>query len=223
MILIGSVIEPRLIGKVMRTGVVFFLGVAVCCGRICHSQPTQSQIPDAPPPSVNLPERPAYAPPTQGERFKTYVSHTYGWTSIVEAAAHGGIAQTRDNPSQWPQGAEGYGYRVGSATGEIVVRATTEYAIADLFREDLRPLRCVHPCSGSRFKVALDNSFLARRGDDGHEAISVARIIGPFSSSTVAVNTWYPGGSGRANVAREAGLQFGLIYIRNLLRVSLTR
>lgn len=204
----------------MRTGTVFVFGAAVYCGCACQAQQTHSQIPDAPAPSVNLPMKPAYRPPTQGERFRTYLRHTVGLTSLIEAAARGGIEQARDNPSQWPQGAEGYGERVGSAMGEIVARNTTEYVVADVFREDLRPVRCAQPCPESRFKLAFDNTFLARRGEDGHESFSVARITGPFSGSAIAVNTWYPGGAGRSNIVREAGVQFGLIYIRNLLRVS---
>ena len=188
---------------------------------VCRAQ--QAQVPDAPSPSVNRAVSPSYSPPTQEQRLKSYLRQTYGWTTILEAAARGGIEQARDNPSQWPQGAEGYADRFGSAMGEIAVRGTTEYVIADLFREDLRRVRCAHPCSESRFKLAFEDSFLARRGDDGHESLSVARIVGPFSGSAVAVNTWYPAGSGRSNVARGAAMQFGLIYIRNLLRESVRR
>lgn len=191
---------------------------------ICFAQQPQSQIPDAPAPSVSRTVAAAtYTPPTQEQRFKSYVRQTYGYMSILEAGARAGIEQARNNPSQWPQGAEGYADRFGSAAGEIAVRGTTEYVIADLFREDLRRVRCDHPCSQSRFKLAFANSFLARKGDDGHEAFSVARIVGPFSGSAVAVNTWYPAGSGRSNVVRGAALHFGLIYIRNLIRVSLVR
>lgn len=189
----------------------------------CWAQQRESQVPDAPVPAVSRPASLIYSPPTQGERFKSYIKQTYGFMSIFEAAAHGGIAQARDNPSQWPQGAQGYADRFGSAMGEIAIRGTTEYVIAGLFKEDLRRGRCARPCSESRFKLAFEDTFLARRGDDGHESFSVARIVGPFSGSAVAVNTWYPGGSGRTDVAKEAGVQFGLIYIRNLIRESFSR
>ena len=110
---------------------------------------------------------------------------TYGLKSLFEAGMHAGIEQARDNPSQWPEGAEGYGDRFGSAYGEIVVRGTTEYALADLFHEDVRHVRCGHPCAESRFKIAFDNTFLARKREDGHEAFSVARFVSPFSGSAV--------------------------------------
>ncbi len=190
---------------------------------ICCAQQTQSQLPDAPAPSAVRQASPAYSPPTQRERFRSYFRRTYGWPSVIEAGARGGINQARDNPSQWPQGAEGYADRFGSAMGEIAVRGTTEYVIADLFREDLRRVHCGHPCSESRFKLAFEDSFMARRGEDGHEAFSVARIVGPFSGSAVAVTTWYPAESGRSIIARGAVLHFGLIYVRNLIRESITR
>jgi hypothetical protein len=157
-------------------------------------------------------------PPTQQQRFKTYVRHTFGVTTLVEAGIRGGIDQARDNPSQWGGGAEAYGERFGSAAGEIVIRGTTEYLVADLFKEDLRITPCTSPCSKSKFRSAFDDTFLAKKGDDGHEALSVARLIGPMSGSAVAVNTWYPPGSGGRETFRQGGVTFGYIYVRNLIR-----
>lgn len=187
------------------------------------AQVASTNLPDAPAPhrSVFKPASPSYSPPTQRERFRNYVRQTYGLMSILEAGAHAGIAQARNNPSEWPQGAEGYGDRFGSAIGEIAIRGTTEYALSDLFREDLRRAECTRPCSESRFKLAFEDTFMARKGADGHEAFSVARIIGPFSGGAVASSVWYPAGTGRSNIPKEAGLQFGLKYIRNLVRESL--
>ena len=196
---------------------VLLFGVFGLSTLACSAQQTSTQIPDAPTPSVTRPASPSYSPPTQGERFKSYLKQTYGLRSVFEAGMHAGIAQARDNPSQWPEGAEGFGDRLGSAYGEIVVRGTTEYALADLFREDVRRVRCSHPCSESRFKLAFENTFLARKGDDGHQAFSISRFVSPFAGSAVAVNTWYPAGSGKGDIAKEAGVQFGLRYIRNLI------
>jgi hypothetical protein len=196
------------------------LSAAVLLPLACEAQQKASSLPDAPDPiqsdhkSVNL----TYSPPTQKQRFKTYIRHTYSLTSLVEAGVRGGIEQARDNPSQWPEGAEGYGERYGSAMGKIIVRGTTDYLVADLFREDLRYVRCVSPCPKSKFKLALEDSFLARKGENGHEALSVAHLVGPFSGELVANNTWYPGGLGRLETVRGAALTYGLVYVRNLIR-----
>ena len=216
--------SPRLLtheGELVKRWIVLLVGLSGSLPYLCRAQQSSERVPDAPQPSAQIRASPAYAPPSQGERLKSYLRHTYGLMSLLEAGAHAGIAQARDNPSQWPQGAEGYGDRFGSAYGEIVVRGTTEYAVADIFREDLRRVQCTHPCSESVFKLAFEDTFLARKGSDGHEAFSVARLVGPFSGAAVAANTWYPAGSGKANTAREFGLQFGLIYVRNVIRESI--
>lgn len=206
----------------MRKFAVLLFGAFSSTSFACAQQ-APSPVPDAPAIPINRPADHRYSPPSQGERFRFYVHHTYSFTSLVEASAHAGISQARGNPSEWPQGAEGYGDHFGSAFGEIVVRGTTEYALADLVREDLRRARCSQPCSESVFKLAFEDSFMARRGADGHEALSVARIVGPFGGGAVATNVWYPAGSGHSDIPREAGLQFALIYVRNILRESFAR
>jgi hypothetical protein len=191
------------------------LAISLPC--FCFAQQTDSSLPDAPSAAVHGATPPAYSPPTQEQRFRSYLRQTYGLSSLVEAGARAGIDQARDHPSEWPEGAEGYGDRYGSAMGEIIVRETTEYMFADLFREDIRRVPCRRPCSQSKFKLAFEDSFLARRGDDGHESVSFARLIGPFSGNIVATNTWYPAGTTKADSAKGVGLTYGLVYVRNLI------
>lgn len=206
----------------MRRLLTVLLGAIASFPFICYAQQTPTAIPDAPTPSVNKLANPVYSPPTQRERFRAYVRQAYGLGSILEAGARAGIDQARDNPSQWPEGAEGYGDRFGSAMGEITVRETTAYVFADLFREDIRRIPCRRPCSESKFKLAFDDSYLARKGDDGHEAFSVARIVGPISGNVVAVNTWYPAGSTKVETGKGIVLTYGLVYVRNLIHEFIT-
>lgn len=186
---------------------------------LCCAQQTTASLPNAPAPSGNAAASPVYSPPTQRERFNNYVQHTYGIRTLVEAGVRGGIDQARGNPSQWGGGIEGYADRFGSAAGEIVIRGTTEYLVADLLKEDLRFRACGSSCSQSKFKAAFEDTFMARKGEDGHEALSVARLVAPISGSAVAVNTWYPSGSSSGpEVVRQVGVTFGYIYVRNLIR-----
>jgi hypothetical protein len=128
------------------------------------------------------PSRPAYTPPTHAEKFQTYLRHTYGIGSILEAGVRAGIDQALDRPSEWPQGAQGYGERFGSAMGAHVARGTTSYLFGELFHEDLRYVHCTPNCSASnRIKVAFENTFTAAKGEDGHREFSVSRFIGPIS------------------------------------------
>jgi hypothetical protein len=205
----------------MKLSAVALLGAMTALPLACSAQQSSPPMPDAP---SATPAKPSYTPQTQQQRFDTYIDRTYSLHSLVEAALRGGIAQARDNPSGWPQGAQGYGERVGSAAGEIVIRGTTEYLIADLFHEDLRRTPCGVSCPTSRLQAAFEDTFTARKGPDGHLALSVARIVGPFSGSLVATNAWYPAGSasGKESV-QGAAVTFGFIFVRNLLREALRR
>ena len=158
----------------------------------------------------------SYQPPTQEERFRTYLRHTYSLGSVLEAAARGGIQQARDRPSQWQEGAQADGERVASSMGMIAVRGTTNYLLADLFREDLR----YEPNRDSKVKAAFEDTFTCRRGSDGHRALSVARLIGPIAGSVIATSTWYPRGYGRREIVRETAITYGLVFVRNLVRDS---
>lgn len=178
-------------------------------------QRSSSDVPNAPAPQT----APAgYIPPTQQERLHAYIRHTYSVYSVVEAGVRAGIDQVTGNPSGWPEGAEGYGERYGSAFGEIVVRGTTEYFIADAFREDIRFFPCSHPCADSALIRAAQDTFTARKGDDGHRAFSIARILGPVAGGMVATEAWLPGSYTGKDVAREIGWNYGFSFIRNYLR-----
>lgn len=201
----------------MKGSEFIVLGLICVSPHFCRAQQT---LPDAPavPTKTSGPAPSTYSPPTQSERFKTYWLHTFGVTAILEAGVRGGIEQARDTPSGWPQGAEGYGDRFGSSMGQIAIRGTTQYLVADLFKEDLRFIPCRSSCPASKFKAALEDTFLARKGDDGHRAFSVARLFGPWTGSVVAINAWYPSGYGGREVIRQAGLSYGLGFFRNYIR-----
>jgi hypothetical protein len=108
--------------------------------------------------------------------------------------------------------------RFGSALGEHVVRGTTTYALGELFKEDLRYVHCpAGSCTTSKFKLALQNTFTAAKGSDGHRERSVARFIGPISGG-LAARTWRPEGLRRIQIVPEIGFTYALDFVRNLVR-----
>jgi hypothetical protein len=117
----------------------------------------------------------------------------------------------------------GYADRFGSTAGEIIVRDTTSYILGAAFKEDLRVRLCRQCNLGGKTKTALEDTFTARKGDDGRRALSVARILGPFAGSKVATHTWYPAGYGGKESVRQVGISFGMIFGRNLIREVVSR
>jgi len=190
-------------------------GTLILSALASQAQQTTSVLPDAPKSQVMPQATLIYRSPTQGERFRYYVKHTYGIYSVIEAGVRGGIDQGLDRPSQWPEGGQGFADRMGSAMGEIAVRGTTEYVFADLFREDLRRIPCDSSCPQSAFVRALDDTFTARKGADGRRAFSVARLLGPVAAGVVARETWYPSGYTDKQVVGEVGVNYGFTFFRS--------
>jgi hypothetical protein len=56
-----------------------------------------------------------YAFPTKRERFNRYVSSTVGPSSLLRRGLSAGIGQWRDHPTEWGQGASGFGKRYATA------------------------------------------------------------------------------------------------------------
>jgi len=202
----------------MRNALVTTVGILMFAVASGWSQHGSEPAPAAPQPQPVARSLAVYRPPTQQERLRSYLRHTFGVSSVIEAGVRGGIDQAADSPSQWPEGAEGYGDRFGSALGQTVVRGTTEYAVADAFREDIRFIPCAHPCQDSALKRAFQDTFTARKGDDGHRAFSFARFLGPIAAGVVVKETWYPGGYGNGTIVREAGVNYGFSFLRNWMR-----
>ena len=200
----------------MNRVLISILGGCLLSPFVCAAQQILPDAPSTPSPSIAASTM--YSPPTQEERLKTYLKHTYSISSVLEAGIRGGIDQSRDRPTEWPEGAQGYADRFGSAMGQIAVRNSTEYVLGDIFREDLRFIPCTSPCSESKMKRALADTFMGRRGDDGHQTFSVARLAGPIAGAAVAKSTWYPAGYGTSEVVRQAGLSYAFGFIRNYIR-----
>jgi hypothetical protein len=102
--------------------------------------------------------------------------------------------------------------------GEIAVRGTTEYVVADAFREDLRVVRCARPCSASALHRALEDTITAKKGSDGRRAFSIARLVGPVAGALVATSVWYPSGYTGSEAGREIGISYAFSFLRNYLR-----
>jgi hypothetical protein len=182
------------------------------------AQQVASVLPSAPQPHPQATL--AYTPPTQSQRLKDFVTRTFSVGSLLEASIRGGIGQARDTPSEWPQGAEGFGERMGSAAGEIAIRDTTEFLVADMLREDIRRS---HGEAQSAFSAAFQDTFTARKGEDGHRVFSLARLAGPVAAGTIARETWYPGSASGKDVLGEIGINYGFSFVRNFIRDAIRK
>lgn len=137
-----------------------------------------------------------YTRPSERTKLKNYLFDSFGPYPIAGAALAAGIGQADDSPTEWGQGAAGYGRRVGSDFGIAFLTTSVRYGMAEVFREDTLYYPC--DCKGSipRFRHALISTVTVRRGNDGHRVFSFPSLAAPYIGAVGAVYAWYPRGYG---------------------------
>ncbi len=125
--------------------------------------------------------------------------------AVGASAAGAGISQWEDTPSEWKQGAEGYGRRFANSYGQHLLRQTMMFGAASVLHEDNRYIRCSESGFGPRLKYAVLSTFLARR-DDGTRRFSFSRI-GSTAGTAFISRTWQPHST---DTPSDAASSFGI-------------
>lgn len=132
-----------------------------------------------------------YVFPTPRERFNRYVKSTVGPERVLRAAASAGIAQWRDSPEEWGQGAEGYGKRFASRMGQNAIQQTVTYGLDMALELDTGFQRSKRKGFLPRLKDALVQNVTSRNRS-GDRVIAVPRFAGVYTGAIIANETWYP-------------------------------
>lgn len=138
----------------------------------------------------NLEPEGGLVPLTPQERFRLYVSRTYGPGSILGAAAVGGFQQLLDTPTEWGRGGEGYRKRLTSAYATHVVQGTVEYGASALLHEDNRYRPSLETGFWRRTRHAII-SACSSTDDAGHQHFSYSRVGGAGAAAFLR-RTWQP-------------------------------
>lgn len=133
----------------------------------------------------------AYVPLTGNEKFGCTMGVLVRPTFFVSAGLGAGIAQLENTPSQWGQGAEGYGRRFGAFYGIVAFRQSVLFGGTALLHEDPRPLRSQRHGFVPRTADALKLAMQSRR-DDGSLGFAWARTVADIGTGTLAMSV-YPG------------------------------
>ena len=151
------------------------------------TDPAVTTIPNAQP----SPSPQDYVFPTPGERFNRYVKDTVGPWRLLRTAASAGIAQWRDSPEEWGQGAKGYGKRYASDLGQNAIHQTVTYGLDSAFGLDTGFRKSTREGFFPRLKDALVQNVTSRTRS-GKKVAAVPRFVGVYTGSIVASETWYP-------------------------------
>ena len=146
-----------------------------------------------------------FRPMTQGERTDLYWKTMVNPLSFVKAGFSSGIDQWNDKPSEWQQGAAGYGQRYANILGQYSIQRTVTFGLSSLLHEDNRYFNSGKHGFWSRTRYALESGLVARH-DDGSRHISISQLGGVAAGAFVS-RLWLPASQ---NTAGDGAVSFGI-------------
>ena len=157
---------------------------------VAKPEDTKAELPDAPR-SLPLQARRITMP----ERLGTYRHSVFNPDSLLAPAFGAALAQATNQPPEWGQGASGYGTRLASGYGRLVINRTIRFGVAALDHEDPRFSYSNEAGFWRRFRYASVHYVVART-DSGKRIPAFSRFAGTYGAAFIA-NEWYP--ESRAN------------------------
>jgi len=141
-------------------------------------------------------------------KVRYHAERTFGPASVGINGLKAGFLQMTDSPSEWGQGASGYGKRVGSSVASSGIRGALALGLDSTLHQDPRYFRSVSTGFWRRVGHALRGTILTRT-DSGGETLSTWRLGSAYGAAFIS-NQWYPDrlntvGSGLADGSARLG------------------
>ena len=150
-------------------------------------------------------------------RWSHYQQSTFSGFALLGSATGAAFSQALDSPTEWGQGAEGYGRRVASSYGATIINGTIQFGTSALFHEDNRYFRSTATSFGGRFGAVVISPFVARN-DQGGKRFSVSSFLGGAGQSTIPL-AWSPRSwQGGSEIGINALIWYGQAAGVNLVR-----
>ena len=131
-----------------------------------------------------------FTPLTPKKRLKVYSEDLFSPFHFFMAGASAGVAQAKNIPSEWGQGAEGYGRRYANYYATATVSNMLQMAGDDLLHEDNLYYGSGEHGVWRRVKYAVKSSVLAR-GADGTQHFSISQV-GSTAGAAFISRLWQP-------------------------------
>jgi hypothetical protein len=151
-----------------------------------------------------------FHPFTAKERLKIYTKDLISPFHFILAGAQAGITQWQDSPSQWGQGAAGYGRRYANYYAYQTTSQYMQMSLEDILHEDNYYYGSGYHGFWRRTKYAVKSSWLAR-GADGTQHFSISQIASTAGAAFVS-RLWQPG---PRDIAVDGTKSFGLALASN--------
>jgi hypothetical protein len=205
--------------KLISFALVLLTTAAICCAQ--GSPPSDPTLdPAGLPWAVKVLPKPSPEPwqkITSKQRISLYQQTTFSGFAVLGAATGAAFSQWLDSPTEWGQGAEGYGKRVASSYGATIINGTITLATSALFHDDNRYFRSTSPSLGGRFGAVIISPFVAHN-DRGGTRFSTSSFLGGVGQSTIPL-AWSPRSwQGASEIGINALIWYGQAAGVNLVR-----
>ncbi len=169
-----------------------------------------------------IPGQPIYVPLSKEERWRRYLSSLVSPASVVQSAAGAGINQWSNTPSEWHQGAEGYGRRFANSYGIHIARESIRSGAGALLDEDTRYIASSDTRFAPRLKHAVLSTFMCRT-HTGQERVAFSSI-GALAGSAFLSRAWQPSSTSQpADAMSNFGVGVGVAAATNVVHEFLPR
>jgi hypothetical protein len=159
----------------------------------------------------------AYVRPDRKARFDRYVKSIFGPLSLGKTVLSAGWSTWRNSPEEWGDNWEGFGRRVASGMGKSVIKHSAIYGLDEALKYDSAYYRSKKKDVGSRVGNALISPVTAR-DKNGRRVIGVPRIVGTYTASIVAAETWYPSRYDYKDGLKNGTVSLGMNAAFNLIK-----
>jgi len=161
-----------------------------------------------------------FQPQTQAERTRRYLKTWVNPISYVKAAFSAGIDQANDKPTEWEQGASGYGKRYLNILGQYTTQRLVTFGLESALHEDNRYFNSGKHGFWPRTGYALSSGILARH-DDGSRHFSISQVGGVAAGAFLA-RAWLPpsqssASAGAVSFAITMGSNVGFSVVKEFL------
>ncbi len=155
-------------------------------------------------------------------RGKDYVLSVVGPNAFIGVVIRSAVDQGRDRPSEWKQGAAGFGRRLANNFGQNAIQQTTTFGLDVAFKLDSRYRKSSKTGFFPRFGDVIVQTFTART-KNGRRVPGFPTVAGAFASGFIPVAAWYPERHGPRDGARIGAVALAGTLGGNFIREFIFR
>jgi hypothetical protein len=149
---------------------------------------------------------------------RQYAKRAVSPGAVARTGLGAAISQANNTPSEWGQGAAGFGKRLGSAFGKHLVKKAIQYPVARLRHEALGYERSDQTRFGPRLRHALLATVITRKTTTGKKTVAAGEISGAIGSGLIS-RLWQPASVRSLSAGfTSGGITLGVDAGSNVLR-----